>query len=423
MKMTADMIYSSFSECPLAPLDTLPSIDYLSKMGAYLNGETSNIQSDLGNGNLGHMVITAVPAVFALQCPEGYILPANPGPFAVIPAGSTGPQISPLKTTHDEQLRIWRLHNAVEKACKKVISVLIPERYYRTLKNRYTQFANVTTIEILRHLLTEYGQLSDQAVQDNDVLMKQDINGETDFEDLVLQIEDAVENVASQNPYTDRQVVSISFTLVERCGFYHEDCRDWKRKAAADKTWTNFKSHFSRAFKEVRESSSSVRTTGSSHYCQREAAERVEAQNAVNTETQLALANFVSAATADRDTIASLTKTIAKLSHELSKANTAITDLTKQLGNATITPSENGGGRPLRKRKLKNMATDIHGKEREWNHKNNDFYDPMGYCWSHGFRCRIGHNSSTCTYKKDGHIDTATRANTQGGSQAQKNWN
>ena len=131
--------------------------------------------------------------------------------------------------------------------------------------------------------------------------------------------------------------MSISFTIVERCGFYHEDCRDWKRKAAVDKTWTNFKSHFSRAFKEVRESASSVRTGGYANLCLREAAERTEAQEAVNAETQLALANFVSAASSDRDTISSLTKTIAKLSQELAKANTAITALTKKLGNGTDT--------------------------------------------------------------------------------------
>jgi len=421
--MTADTIYSSFSECPIAPLEGLPTIDYLSTMGAYLNGESSNIQSDLGNGSLGHMVITAVPAVFALQCPGGYVLPVNPGPLAVIPAGATGPQISVLKTNHDEQLRIWRLHNAVEKACKKVISVLIPERFYRTLKNRYTQFANVTTLTILTHLLTEYGQLSDQAVQDNDALMKKDINGETDFEDLVLQIEDAVENVATQNPYTDQQVVSISFTIVERCGFYHEDCRDWKRKAAADRTWTTFKTHFSRAFKEVRESSSSVRTGGYANLCLREVAERAEAQEAVNNETQIALANFVSAASSDRNTISSLTKTIAELSKELSKANLAIAALTKKLGNGTSTPSGNGGAKNNKKRKFKNMAIDIHGKEREFVHSDNDFYDPKAYCWSHGFRCRIGHDSSTCTYKKEGHVDNATRENTQNGCQTHINWN
>ena len=108
--------------------------------------------------------------------------------------------------------------------------------FYRSFKNRYIEFSNVKTLTIFTHLLTKNNQLSDQAVQDNDALMKKDINRETASEDLVLQIEDAVENVSLQNPYTDQQVVSISFTIVERCGFYHEDCRDWKRKAAAEKT-------------------------------------------------------------------------------------------------------------------------------------------------------------------------------------------
>ena len=119
MTITADRLYSSFSEFPLTPLQGLPTIDYLSTIRVYLNGETSNIEIDLRNGQLGHMVITAVQAVFALQILEGYGLPTSPGPIPNIPAGATGPQLSALNTNHDELIRIWRLHNAVEKACKK----------------------------------------------------------------------------------------------------------------------------------------------------------------------------------------------------------------------------------------------------------------------------------------------------------------
>ena len=93
-------------------------------------------------------------------------------------------------------------------------------------KNRYTQFANITKVTNFIHLLTEYGKLSDQAVQDNDANMKKEINGATDFEDLVLQIEDTVESVVAQNPYTYLQVVSIAFTIMEQCGFHPEDCHD-----------------------------------------------------------------------------------------------------------------------------------------------------------------------------------------------------
>jgi hypothetical protein len=39
----------------------------------------------------------------------------------------------------------------------------------------------------------------------------------------------------------------------------------------------------------------------------------------------------------------------------------------------------------------------------------------MYYCWSHGLGKNKQHTSSTCTFKKDGHIDTATADNMQGG--------
>ena len=39
----------------------------------------------------------------------------------------------------------------------------------------------------------------------------------------------------------------------------------------------------------------------------------------------------------------------------------------------------------------------------------------MYYCWSHGLGINKQHTSPTCTFKKDGHIDTATVDNMQGG--------
>ena len=46
-------------------------------------------------------------------------------------------------------------------------------------------------------------------------------------------------------------------------------------------------------------------------------------------------------------------------------------------------------------------------------------WDPTGYCWSHGFKVRCGHNGKTCTKRADGHKEEATRGNTMGG----RTWN
>ena len=48
--------------------------------------------------------------------------------------------------------------------------------------------------------------------------------------------------------------------------------------------------------------------------------------------------------------------------------------------------------------------------------------DPKGYCWTHGWKVRKGHSSSTCSKRKTGHNATASRENTKGGSDYNKVW-
>ena len=47
--------------------------------------------------------------------------------------------------------------------------------------------------------------------------------------------------------------------------------------------------------------------------------------------------------------------------------------------------------------------------------------DPKGYCWTHEFLVEVGHNSFTCTNKKEDHKDEATPANIMGGYTQNKN--
>ena len=49
-------------------------------------------------------------------------------------------------------------------------------------------------------------------------------------------------------------------------------------------------------------------------------------------------------------------------------------------------------------------------------------WDRTGYCWSHGFKVKMGHNSCTCTSRKAGHQAGATRNNTMGGSTFNAGW-
>ena len=105
---------------------------------------------------------------------------------------------------------------------------------------------------MLTHLHSKYGRLTSQDIDDIDKRMKSQISGDSEFEAFVQQIEDGQESVALQNPYTDIQIMTISKNLIESTGFYTMDCREWSRTNKVQKTWVNFKLHFSQAFRENR---------------------------------------------------------------------------------------------------------------------------------------------------------------------------
>ena len=116
------------------------------------------------------------------------------------------------------------------------------------------------------------------------------------------------------------------------------------------------------------------------------------------------LNNLASAATTKRTTLnqlvesnASLTTTVAHLTASVTALTAAYTLLSTKLPPTTQQPAT-GASAARPKVGL----------------------DPNGYCWTHGYRVKLGHNSATCTNKAEGHQLAATRANTMGGSTKNK---
>ena len=68
MKPGEDKIFGSFLECPLAPLEGVPTYEYTANLNVYLNLGLSEVDFTLGCGTLGYLVLTAHPAVFNNHC-------------------------------------------------------------------------------------------------------------------------------------------------------------------------------------------------------------------------------------------------------------------------------------------------------------------------------------------------------------------
>ena len=159
-------------------------------------------------------------------------------------------------------MRLFNKYHAVDRACKKFISKLILEKFWKSLSSHIIGFAKFSSLDILTQLISEYAELEEEDIQEIKLKIKEPISGETLFKQFVDQIEWNQEAVAVQNPYSPAQIVAMAYDNIDTCGLYQDNCHDWSRKTRSDKTWRNFKSHFARAFRETRRSSRTSRTEG-----------------------------------------------------------------------------------------------------------------------------------------------------------------
>ena len=101
----------------------------------------------------------------------------------------------------------------------------------------------------------------------------------------------------------------------------------------SDKTWSNFKAHFARAFKDTRISSRTLKTKCYSAHVHTTKA-NVEIFTKMQQDHTLVLSNLVTATQAGRTLVALITKTISDLSRQVSHLTTKTA--TEQAENARM---------------------------------------------------------------------------------------
>ena len=80
-----DKIFRVFSECLLAPLEGVPTYEYMKFFNVYLNSCSSAFDFTLGCGALGYLVLLAQPAIFNTHCGTEFVTPINLGIHPVMP--------------------------------------------------------------------------------------------------------------------------------------------------------------------------------------------------------------------------------------------------------------------------------------------------------------------------------------------------
>jgi hypothetical protein len=160
-------------------------------------------------------------------------------------------QISATQFTTEQRLVAYHLANAVDGAIKAQIIQAVPEYTIAGQKDDLIGFGAVTAQELLTHLVTTYGGITEDDMADNIEAAQEPWDQDTTMESMIARINEcAAFASAGEDEFSDAQKIRFFLKALEKSGVMDEALKDWRKKATGDRTWANLPAFFISANKE-----------------------------------------------------------------------------------------------------------------------------------------------------------------------------
>jgi len=118
----------------ITPIIGKPTYETICPVHLFLNANAASVQSHLGNGRLGLLFLTVLPAVFNNFSQIQFVPPPNPGPDASIPPGATAVQISTLRHSHTVVSRLYKEYDTTEKNSKQLLIGAVDIMFFAAMR-------------------------------------------------------------------------------------------------------------------------------------------------------------------------------------------------------------------------------------------------------------------------------------------------
>jgi hypothetical protein len=247
-------------------------------------------------------------------------------------------------------------------------------------------FANISSRDILDHLFTTYGNITAVDLENNFEHMPRAWDPQQPVESLFKKIQDCA-NYSEAGGFLilHPQQINIGYAKIFATGHFMNACRRWNEKPLAEKTWSQFKAHFSAAHRQHKQMQGESAATAGYHSAN---ADVGQTEDQIAEATIGALANLTTATAEDRGVVATLTEANAQLVKQLEDNSNELREL-KAL---------------IKKERFEKWG------QRSFNPS------PNSYFWTHGYKVANTHTSLSCNFPKQGHKREATRTDNMGGS-------
>ena len=346
-------------------------------------------------------------ALYMATWGQAFVPPARPPAYPVIADDASAVVRARSEALHARLVTDYESWDAAERAVSKFIREAIDEVYYRDLRHVRSFYTSVSCLQLMDHLTANCGGLHPSELVNLPTDMMGYYNEAEGIPEYINMLEEAQRKLARANlPMSDDQLLAIASTSILASGHFPRPTDEWEALPRAGKTWMAWKAHYRAAHIARRRQMLAAGNAGTAHAAM--AVEQVEDPITPETFARLDgyLDNLAAAATTERTTLTQLIENNASLTASVTSLTASVASLTAayallaagKASNSTATTPTTGASRTRAKPAVN------------------------GYCWTHGFRVKVGHDSATCKHKGEGHKDAATRANTMNGSNANKGW-
>ena len=126
----------------------------------------------------------------------------------------------------------------------------MPALYLQSYRNQYSNKIDYPLTTILTDLFTTYGAISDEELLDKESALRSRIfEIQEPLDTLYQEVDDLQElATASDSPYTVKQLVGLGLQLIKNMNDYEKARGEWLARPNPEKTWDNFKLHFTEAY-------------------------------------------------------------------------------------------------------------------------------------------------------------------------------
>ena len=267
--------------------------------------------------NKGHLGELQTAATFMARNGAAYIPPAiAPPAYPVIPPGSTAAERERLKAENETDLGHWKTLQHVRRIAVNQVAEAIEPVYYAELDDPDEGLNDVLVRDLLDHIRDRYCHIGQDEIDTNMSSFLKGIDPSLPLSVYTRKQEHCQDFAGDARvPISEATMVTTGTKHAIQCGDFTDAWKEWNRRPDIEKTWPNWKTHWTRAFQENRDIR---RLTGGTFRHQAHAA----IDDDLSEKMVLSLDNLANAAVQKNDTVEKLVTS----NNQLASSNAALTE-------------------------------------------------------------------------------------------------